>query len=233
MLSNSEIEELGAGIVGKFYGESLEDRTNVDIEALAREFFRLTIVTEKMAGTDRDKIGFLSDGLTWLTVKRGPESVEILYPRNTVVISCDIENGRKNFTIAHETAHYALEKYDPQAACFQSEFKPWIGCSSKDYEENISNAESQANRLASSLLMPEKMVKKALAENGRPGKVPMFGKNAFLPADKAMLRKLKEQLGVSYQALVIRLEAMGRIEHRNYDEYLALMMGDRDAEAGM
>ena len=84
----------------------------------------------------------------------------------------------------------------------------------------MSFSETQADRLSSVFLMPRfilrKVMKKYKCENG----LPVYGWNVFAPEDKLKLRKMADCMGVSFQALVIRLKTLGLLMPRDLTIYL-------------
>jgi uncharacterized protein DUF955 len=67
------------------------------------------------------------------------------------------EDGRKNFTIAHEIAHFVLPKHDESSVCRSSQIETWNG--------QVAARELEANEFAAELLLPEAIVR---ATVGRP-----------------------------------------------------------------
>ena len=59
-------------------------------------------------------------------------------------------------------------------------------------------------------------MKKFGCENG----LPVYGWNVFAPEDKQKLRKMADCMGVSFQALVIRLKTLGHLIPRDLTVYL-------------
>ena len=69
-ISNKEIEEIAEGLVQTVFGKIPQRR--VDIDALAR-YLGLNVIYASIAEADEDKIGFVSDGKTYLTVLENGE----------------------------------------------------------------------------------------------------------------------------------------------------------------
>lgn len=67
------------------------------------------------------------------------------------------EVGRKNFTIAHEIAHFVLPNHDESSVCRSSQIETW--------SEGLAARELEANEFAAELLFPESVVR---ATVGRP-----------------------------------------------------------------
>ena len=61
------------------------------------------------------------------------------------------EGGRKNFTIAHEIAHFVLPKHDESSVCRSSQIETW--------SRELAARELEANEFAAELLLPEAVVR--------------------------------------------------------------------------
>ena len=103
-----ELDELGTGVVLTYIKKSgiAGLPRCVDIEGIANSM-GLNVVYETYAEDDYDKIGFLSDGITPLKVKRGNKIVPFLFPLGTIVVEANL---RKETPLYHRarggTFHY-------------------------------------------------------------------------------------------------------------------------------
>lgn len=78
-----------------------------------------------------------------------------------IVNSSIYEEGRKNFTVAHELGHYCMDSMNSQTfQCARGDIGTSVG--------HISGQEVRANEFAAELLMPEFLCKK-LVSNSDPG----------------------------------------------------------------
>ena len=126
--SFQELDALGEGLAKKYTGNT--HRWNsccFDIEGFITDFLKLPILYEAFAEDDPSKIGFLSDGITPLIVYRAGKKTPIVFPKDTIVIESFLqrsdESGRRRFTLAHEAAHFILNRHVPmQTACFHNEY---------------------------------------------------------------------------------------------------------------
>ena len=86
-----------------------------DIEGFITDFLKLPILYEAFAEDDPSKIGFLSDGITPLIVYRAGKKTPVVFPKDTIVIERFLqrsdESGRRRFTLAHEAAHFILNRH--------------------------------------------------------------------------------------------------------------------------
>ena len=85
--------------------------------------------------------------------------------------------------------------------------------------------ESQADKLAASLLMPFFLVKRALKDINHGNKVRIFGDNVISPDERIILNKMAAQIGVSFTALMIRLRQFGMLDYHPLGEYIETTLG--------
>lgn len=226
-ISYDELEELGEAIVRAYIDKTRRYNTLcVDIEGLITDYLGLSVVYETITEDDPNKIAFLSNGKHPLTVSRDGKKFAIVYPQNTVVLDKfllnESESSRRRFTLGHEGAHSVIAKQNPMqdVGCFYNEFDPNRHYTSDEQRELMSFSETQADRLASVFLMPrfilQKVMKKYKCEKG----LPVYGWNVFAPDVKTKLRKMADCMGVSYQALVIRLRTLGLLISHDLTEYI-------------
>ena len=193
---------------------------------MVTDYLGLTVVYENIAEDDPNKIAFLSNGKRPLWVSRNEERIQVVFPKGTVVMDKVLlhenESSRRRFTLGHEGAHSVIAKQNPMqdVGCFHNEFDPERVYTIKEQKELMSFSETQADRLSSVFLMPRfilrKVMKKYKCENG----LPVYGWNVFAPEDKLKLRKMADCMGVSFQALVIRLKTLGLLIPRDLTVYL-------------
>ena len=226
-ISYDELEELGETIVRAYISKTRRYNTLcVDIEGLVTDYLGLTVVYETIAEDDPNKIAFLPNGKRPLRVIRDGKRVQVVFPKNTAVLDKVLlhenESSRRRFTLGHEGAHSIIAKQNPMqdVGCFHNEFDPERHYTFEEQKELLSFSEAQADRLSSVFLMPrfilEKVMKKYKCEKG----LPIYGWNVFAPEDKIKLRKMADCMGVSYQALVIRLKTLGLLIPHDLTEYL-------------
>jgi len=140
-----------------------------------------------------------------------------------IVVDTELQNqeGRYNFTCAHEVGHWALHKNlylqnRMQIPLFQEEKKPSIVCRESQKKKNI---EFQANYFASALLMPKEMVKSILKQRKKNDFTETFTDETlkFWGMNKEEYCRMvasiyNNQFGVSVQAMQIRLEQIGYLK---------------------
>ena len=222
-VSNREIDELGKGIVISYLKKSgitqLPDC--VDIEGIAYSL-GLKVYYESIAEEDLRKIGFLADGKTPLKVRREGKTVPFLFPLGTIVLDSslhrDTESGKCRFTIAHEVAHYILNRHNPQPA-FNREFDAEYNYSLEELKLQFTMQESQADKLAAAILMPDFIVVRALEKEGAADGIRVYGDSVVSKEDRIRLNRIANRIGVSYTALMIRLRQFNKLEYHPLCEY--------------
>ena len=223
-ISNRELEELGNGLVARFFEWSGLRQTPrfVDIIGVA-EFLGLNVVFEHFAEEEPDKIGFLSDGRTPLKIRRNGAVVSFLFPLGTIVLDevlrTDAESGRCRFTIAHEIAHHVICRHNPVPQ-FHQIYDTERNYSPDEMRRHLTAEEAQADRLAAVILMPGDTVKLTLLDfhGGLP--VTVYGENVIHGDDKKVIHQMAASMGVSYTALFIRLKELGLMEYHPLSEYV-------------
>jgi len=224
MLSNEEVDEIGEEYARKMYERFPNNSLCVDIEGLATDVLGLTIIYESFCGKDTDKIGFLADGCDSITISRDGKPHEVIFPWKTVVIDKYLLNvsqsGRKRFTIAHEVAHYLIERMNPlyRKARAHREFDNDRDYTCTELSEVFAFPENRADKLAAALMMPRFNVEKALDRFAEGHKFCVYGRNIIVPEDKIRMQVMADGMGVSYSALRIRLKELGFIENKTFDE---------------
>jgi len=223
-VSNRELDELGESVISS-YLKGNDSCLCIDIEGFITDFLGLKIRYVSFAEEDKGKIGLLSDGRTEVQIYENGNAVGVVFPKWHIVLDkvllTDNEWGRRRFTMAHEAAHYLLERHNP---LMSMQFHRVLD-SEKDYSgaelaELLNINETQADKLAATLLMPRFIVERALKKYNREKPVRVYGQTIMAPKEKLAMRKMSDSIGVSFTALFIRLRDMGLLEFRDQDEYI-------------
>lgn len=231
-LSRSQIDTVSEGLIAAYRKScSLKKFTHINIDRFITDFLKLEIRYAAFAEADASKIGFLSDGGTPLKVYENGKAVSRVFPAGTIVIDKfmlrDSEKNRRRFTLAHEAAHFILARMQSPVcrASYHMEFDSERAYSRKELMKLLSSTESQADMLASALLMPRKLVIHKLREYGVTCPVRVYDGALFAVADKPLLHKTAEDLMVSFTALSIRLRELKLIEKHSIIEYIEAELG--------
>lgn len=227
--SRADIEAIAKRIL-KIYSSlpELSDRPirKIDPERLATQVLQLKLDYAHLS-LDGTTLGLTSFDEVGIEVfDQADEAVFFLMDGHTILIEEALNRdcscvGRRSFTIAHEAAHQIFKMLYPNAYGMQNKskkpihfYRPTSEAHSftriRDWEE------WQANTLASALLMPERIVKEGMFLFGLGEKInilnPLYRKEVF-----SRFRCLAEFLGVSQQALSIRMKHLGLLDR----EYLS------------
>ena len=205
VLTYKQLNDMAQKIVDEYRSPNDHPYINVDIEKLFKKLYNLKFKYCSLSSDDTI-LGFFSSVPMNCFVKKNGITTTIQLDGNTALIDesllQDKFTGRRNFTVAHEGAHYIL-RHIPDA--------PWIA-----YRETIDKgivtdwAEWQANTLASCLLMPENSVRYifwSFYGSEHLEKITPFNDELFCP-----FTAMADYFGVSKQALAIRLQKMGLVD---------------------
>lgn len=221
-ISNKEIAEIATSLVQISCGQTLPKF--IDIDAIAR-YLGVTVKYERIAEADADKIGFISNGSTPLTIYRNGKKIRVVFPNETIILDSFLlrpeEEKRRRFSLAHEISHLLINRADPMhsAACFNRVFDSERDYAFSELQERMTLGECQANTMAAMILMPCDVMTNSVHRHFRRKKIPVYGENVFLSEHKPALQKISEELGVSYTAMIIQLRKYGLLESRDMSEY--------------
>lgn len=224
-ISNAELEELGESIVLDYTGGKAAWMERIDLEGLIMNYLGLLIEYERFAEDDLSKIGFLADGTTPLYIYRDGKKTLEIFCKGTIVLDRFLlrteEIGRRRFTLAHEAAHWLLEKHNPIQASFRSEYDTEQMYSMKELRQFCNMMESQADRLAAVILMPGCMVREMLPKYAGADRIRVYGRSVFARSEKIAMQRMAEHMGVSWSAMFYRLKELNLLEYRDIQEYLS------------
>ena len=81
-------------------------------------------------------------------------------------------------------------------------------------------SEAQANEVGAFLLMPSFLVKRYIQEQFHSEKVSIFGQYMMRQDTKFRIKKIAEDLGVSFGALMIQIKQMHLIDYHSAEEFI-------------
>ncbi|MCD8361727.1 MAG: ImmA/IrrE family metallo-endopeptidase [Lachnospiraceae bacterium] len=224
-ISNAELEELGEGIILGYTKGETDKLERIDIEGLITEYLHLAIEYKRFAEDDMSKIGFLANGITPLCIYSGNRKIERVFGKGTIVLDSFLlrkeESGRRRFTLSHEAAHWLLERHNPPQVAFRTEYDEEQEYSVKELRRMFSMMESQADRLAAVMLMPEYTVRNALRRYAGTSRIKVYGNSVFAQKEKIAMQRMADHMGVSWSALYYRLKELNLLEPRDIQEYLS------------
>lgn len=230
LMSNEEIEELAETVITDYIGSDSEwILVYFDIELFISEYLGLNIVEAEFAENDFNKVGFFSDGIRPLKVYQNGKIVSVRYPKNTVVIDPRIKKttgtGSYRFTLAHEAAHYILDKVSGQKlnASFRTEYDNEKTYKIEELKDFLTAKEWLADKLAAAILMPRYALEELVFDTFKSKRIKIYGNSLFENTDSEKINVLAKKLGVSRQALLIRLRTLKLYENHPANEYLKIL----------
>ena len=227
--SFDEIEALCEAMIKDYFKSRRYTNVRcVDIEGFVGDYLGVPVVYETFAEPDPGRVGFLSDGVRPLAVRRGNKVEKIVFPSRTAVIEKGLlgagENARRRFSVSHEGAHDVLARHVPlqtsPAAAFHSEYDPDGTYSPEMLREMMNINECFANRAAACFLMPDFLVRRVLKRQNGGKKVVVYDGSILAQDQKLLIQKMADIMGVSYTAFFHRLSELDLFERRPVEEYL-------------
>lgn len=195
ILTNCDIDDVAQKIVNRYLKLNGYQNMNIDISELLAVLFNLKIVYHTLSN-DGSILGLFSPVPMTITVNSKNESTLVELDGKTIVIDESLLKdsfiGRKNFTIAHEGAHYIFSLYD-------------------NIRQPLTiRTEKQVDTLAACLLMPQDSVRYIFWRfygTEHLERITPFQDELFYPFEA-----MADYFKVSKQALAIRLKNMGLVD---------------------
>lgn len=225
ILSRNDIEAIGTRVYEAY--KKLPDIAgnkhlySIDPEILCREVLGLNLEYEHLS-LDGSILGLTSFTEYGVEIFENDDSEGFYYlDGKTVLVERDLKNditqrGRCNFTIAHECSHQILKRLYPTEYGVESEGQAWFPKAGKKQKRPITDWEEwQANALASCILFPYELIKKAMFYFGFDSKIKVLNR-IFAPREYERFAAMANFLGGSIQALAIRMKQLNLLEN----EYL-------------
>ncbi|MBO4897476.1 MAG: ImmA/IrrE family metallo-endopeptidase [Clostridia bacterium] len=223
-LTSASIDELGNTLIKDYMKKQANNNFKVDIEGFVTEYLKLPILYHSIAEKDLSKLGFISDGKTPLTIYNNGKKLTKIYPKGTIVIEKYLcsknETGRRRFTIAHEAAHYIVDK-SLVTASFHREFDCERAYTADELKSVFNIDETNVDRLAGSLLMPSFMVRSYMNKSKKPNGITVYDDGFIRPEDTYFLQKMAADMGASLTALQIRIRQLGLYIKKPMSEYIS------------
>lgn len=237
MFDRGQIEALCEATTNAYIEMRLEEglaTTQIDIERLVKEQLGCNIVYESITD-DEDLIGFAADGSEGLRVIRDGREVEIVFPKDTIVIDKYLNEprqiNRKRFTIGHEAGHIIKSRILGSKGCHCCHSGSAVLNNPRELKKRYSASEPEANSFAAALLMPKCLVDLYMDKFYGNQKIVKYPNNILDGYDANNIKAMADILGVSYTAMFIRLKTLGHIVKGDLDEYMDnAVFGDIDHE---
>lgn len=151
--------------------------------------------------------------------KNGDIPEKVVFEKKTIVIDRTLNEGNKqqrlmeNFTVVHECFHWLLHKYYfefSKTDCVQCCTVDSLREKNSSYNLNIGILEHQANRCASSFLMPRNAVINEFMSIARMKNFPQQPMPCHTM--KKYIAKTAESFGVNFNPMKYRLQDIGLIQ---------------------
>ncbi len=155
-------------------------------------------------------LGFTIGSYCEVDVFDGGGCTTVALDGNTVFIDSEQakkNKGRENFTLMHEGAHQLLRKLFPES--YECGVKVCRFINSNEFDPEESQEEWQADYIASILLMPKEIVLAAMKHFYVFVRNERSGKMEYQSMTRKSFYELADYLGVSHQALRIRIKELG------------------------
>ncbi len=209
----------------------------IDIETFVTDYLGTRILYEDFAVNVPGRGGFISDGIEPLPVLRDGMRQHVIFPENVIVIDSSLTNpdeqAKLRFTIAHEAAHFIMNKHvsGDFTAAFHTEFTEGEFYTPDMLKEMLTITETITNRAAACLLMPGFIVDRALKTYNAGNKVTIYsGSTIVIPSpSKTIIQRMADSMGVSYSACYYRLKELSALNKRPLEEYASAFFSE---EAG-
>ena len=130
--------------------------------------------------------------------------------------------GRYHFTLTHEACHQIFKMLFPREYATPVRLRQVHYCTAAPAESRDYWEEWRTNALASAVLMPEDMVRSNMLAFGLGDKIHMLNR-VFMPKDHNRFSDMADYMGVSKQALAIRLKGLGLLEREFLQDPHALV----------
>jgi len=218
MLSYKHIEQIAKETVQNFLDDPWIPFQPIDMKRMATDFLGLSLRYRNLSeyGTILGLTTFV-DIAVEVWDRHDPEFV--LFPKGTIILDSNLQDrrqiGRHNFTLSHEVSHQLLAKLYPEVERVYS-FSKVKTC--LDRRTNADWQEWQADNLASALLMPEALIRRATNIYFHSPYVEFIccRRNEPLYWD---LRSMSTFFGVSVKALTIRMQRLGLLGRVQFDQH--------------
>lgn len=220
-LSRDEIERIAEGIIDQYKVKAQVTRFpgySVDPTVLAAQH-GFHVVYEHIT-RDGSILGETSNGAIWTTIVDAHLNDAFFYlDGKTILVEKRLlldhrNNGRRNFTIAHELAHQFIHGKYPEAYGAQCRTFCDYRRSTRQHKPITDWCEWQADALAAALLLPREAIEDSMFFFGLGKKMKVLSKK-YSEYKYNRFCEMADFLQVSRTTLAYRMEQLGLLE-RNY-----------------
>lgn len=173
-------------------------------------------------------LGLTACGEVWVTVYDNPAHPEYCpLDGKTLLIDKHLteegaNQGRYHFTLVHEGSHQIYKMLFPKAYANSVAARKIHYCTAHRALGRSDWEEWRTDALTSAILMPLDMVRSNMSRFGLGEKLRLLNR-VFAPEEYARFCKMADYMGVSKQALAIRLKQLGLLDRDNLQDSYALV----------
>lgn len=220
-MNNDEIELTCAQMLDQYinrYGIKDKILPYIDIDDFVLNYLGCTVVYECIVERN-NCLGFVSDGVTRLPVRRNGRTRFVLYDRDVIVLDKYLKTpgneSKRRFVLGHEAGHIITNRiYGNTAAYYNHAFDSEGNYNQQLLTGELNIYEAQADRISASLLMPKHLVLKYMQTYLNDNKVIQYENYGISKYDQSMLLRIANEMRVSKTTLMIRLRELNLIERR-------------------
>ena len=228
-LSRKNIEAIANRITAAYKRLPFLKGQNPDMiqpEFLARDLLGLTTEYHALS-RDGGILGLTACGEVDVRIYDDPKHPEFFHlDGKTLLIDRDLvkegaNKGRYHFTLIHEACHQIFKMLFPREYASPVRLRQIHYCTAAQSGNGDYWEEWRANALASAVLMPEDMVRNNMLAFGLGEKIPMLNR-VYAAKNYNRFSDMADHMGVSKQALAIRLKGLGLLERDDLQDPYAL-----------
>ena len=220
-MNNDEIELTCAQMLDQYIDRiGIKDKILpfIDIDDFVLNYLGCTVVYECIVERN-NCLGFVSDGVTRLPVRRNGRTRFVLYDRDVIVLDKYLKTpgneSKRRFVLGHEAGHIITNRiYGNTAAYYNHAFDSEGNYNQQLLLGELNIYETQADRISACLLMPKLLVLKYLETYLNTNKVIQYENYGISKYDQSMLLRIANEMRVSKTTLMIRLRELDLIEKR-------------------
>ena len=217
-------EKLCSNMIKDFEGEN-KIPEQVNVESFVTSYLGYKLTYESFV--DRNKLGYTSDGESFIEVYRDDMIVKVKFPEKVIVIDkffqSDDQLHNRREIIAHEIGHiiYGLVEGKPVSGFYSDNADGYSNFSFLDIQNAMNINEVKANSYAVSILMPDYIVLNLIEKYHDGKKFEVYDGVQFLPDDRKAFELIARKLCVSNTALFHRLKALDGLVECTDNTYLS------------
>lgn len=217
-LSRNDIEQIAQRVSSAYQKlPAVQKETDgvVHPMLLIRDLLGLSVECHALS-PDGSILGLTSCGEVWIPVYDDPANPEYCHlDGKTLLVDRKLaegtNQGRYHFTLIHEACHQIYRMLFPKAYAWDVAARKIHFCTAQRAMSHGDWEEWRTDTLASAILMPQNMVQDNMRIFGLGDKLRILNR-VFAPSEYNRFCEMADHMGVSKQALAIRLKRLGLLE---------------------